>query len=610
MFCTQCGTPLKENQKFCTNCGSRPEAEVTVLPRATSQPSRSAIPMAGASRVPVSTSSSAPAIEVTPTQPPPSAAAVEAPRPVAVAAPAAPTMASGAGEFEKSAGSPNAVRRFLPWVLAALGIVVVAGVFLYHRFSTSTPSVSDADIIHSIQTRFAADPDLSKCTVEVKSQNGVVTLTGLVNRESDKTIAASTAGQQPGVKQVNVYGLVMSTPIPPSTGGETDDSNSVTSESQTASAGGHAVVPAPTVKEEPTPVFVSILAPGTRTFTSGFSAKGNFFLAGDRIFLQSQATASLSFSVPEGQTRTVVYGIPAEGFLNNAPVEIWVNEAKVTTIAENLGGLGAKTPSTLQLWHKAFGPGNYIITLKSLGRSVNVYGFWFDTPPGLNQGAGAGGAPSPEQGVGGLRTTITVPADQAWTATGIFLNTGALVTLSATGTASMGGGWPPMPPEGKPPDCGGRGGFPAGQLPCWSLIGRVGEQGPIFYVGSGTSLRVPKEGQLFLGVNDDQIEDNSGNWIATVAVRTNPPSTSTAQATWLGFANGNVAQDRDVELRRNCGDFGRVNVPDKAGNKFTDLCGYIRKTCEKVCDWQGSTLSCDVISQGGNRDGTRVAFCR
>ncbi len=91
---------------------------------------------------------------------------------------------------------------------------------------------------------------------------------------------------------------------------------------------------------------------------------------------------------------------------------------------------------------------------------------------------------------------------------------------------------------------------------------------------------------------------------------TNPLSTADAQKSWVGFANGNVAQDRDAELRRNCGDFKRVYVPDDAGNKFTDLCGYLGETCDKVCDWQGNTLSCDDVSQGGNRDGTRLALCR
>jgi len=82
------------------------------------------------------------------------------------------------------------------------------------------------------------------------------------------------------------------------------------------------------------------------------------------------------------------------------------------------------------------------------------------------------------------------------------------------------------------------------------------------------------------------------------------------QQPWLGFANGNAAQDRDTELRRNCGNFNRVEVPYNVGNNFKNLCGYVKQSCEKVCDWQGQILSCDSVSMGGRRDGTRVALCR
>ncbi len=139
---------------------------------------------------------------------------------------------------------------------------------------------------------------------------------------------------------------------------------------------------------------------------------------------------------------------------------------------------------------------------------VNIFGLNVGREPVTTQPSNMSG------GTG----TVTVPANQPWTDTGIFLHAGDVVTISATGTASMGAGWPPMPPAGRPPDCGGRQGFPAPQVPCWSLIGRLGEDGPVFYVGSGTTFGVPKDGELFLGVNDDQIGDNSGSWTATVAV--------------------------------------------------------------------------------------------
>jgi len=327
-------------------------------------------------------------------------------------------------------------------------------VFLHSR--AQSPAVSDAEIEKSLQAKFTADPDISKCTLEVRSEGGVVTLTGLVNKGSDRTTADNIVRQQAGVK----------------------------------------------------------------TFVDN-----------------------------------LVLPISASPIGTSGPV-----------------GTIVSTPSE-----------------------------------------------STDQVRSGLIRTVSVPGTQPWTATGIFLNAGAVVQLSASGGVSFSRGSKPGPPAGDPPDCltvangpyGWRAApYVANQLPCSSLLGRVGENGVVFYVGAGTTFRAATSGQLYLGVNDNNFGDNSGFWTAIIAVKTNPPSTTGAQEAWSGFANGNVAQDRDAELRRNCGDFRRVYVPDNIGNKFTDLCGYVGKTCEKVCDWQGSIISCDAISQGGNRDGTRVVLCR
>jgi hypothetical protein len=111
---------------------------------------------------------------------------------------------------------------------------------------------------------------------------------------------------------------------------------------------------------------------------------------------------------------------------------------------------------------------------------------------------------------------VTVPGNQGWTDTGRYLNGGDEVTITASGAVSMGAGWVPLPPAGKGPNCGGRGGFPDGGVPCWSLIGRVGD-GPIFYVGNGSTIQAPNSGELLLGVNDNILGDNTGNWVASIS---------------------------------------------------------------------------------------------
>ena len=100
-------------------------------------------------------------------------------------------------------------------------------------------------------------------------------------------------------------------------------------------------------------------------------------------------------------------------------------------------------------------------------------------------------------------------------------------------------------------------------------------------------------------------------WKATIvgAPMALPPDEDQSSV-WLGFANEIGAHDRESELRQNCGaDFKRVLVPHEAGNKFTDLCSYEGRVCERICDWQGNSLPCSAVSLGGRRDGTRIALC-
>ncbi len=317
MFCTQCGTQLKENQRFCTNCGSAAEVATSVTPAA--QPPTPAPPSATARQQPPSPFGSATAIAATPVQPPVSVPTAQISRSVAATAATTPKIASGAAEMGKTAVPRKGTSPLLLWSLVGVLVVAaVAAVLLFLHFRAE-PALSDAEIVRSLQTKLQADPTLSKDTIEVRCEKGVVTLVGFVNQMSDRSAVASMVLQQPGVKTV-VDNLVLSAP---STG-------------------------------------------------------------------------------PQG---------------------------------------------------------------------------------------------------------------------------------SSHGYAS-------------------------------------------------TEASVPNSSNAHAGI------------------------------IWLGFATGNAAQDRDDDLRRNCGQFQRVYVPESAGNKFTDLCKYLGKSCASVCDWQGGSLTCDAISQGGRRDGTRVAFCR
>ena len=115
---------------------------------------------------------------------------------------------------------------------------------------------------------------------------------------------------------------------------------------------------------------------------------------------------------------------------------------------------------------------------------------------------------------------IRVPGNQRWTDTGITVRKGDRVTFNASGqvqfsanasdTASSVGASSGQRPAGPMPN-----------VPVGALLGRVGPVA-IFAIGNQTSLTMPADGRLFLGVNDDQVADNKGEF--TVDVRPDPTS--------------------------------------------------------------------------------------
>ncbi len=136
---------------------------------------------------------------------------------------------------------PTSHKRLLSPVLLWTGLAalilgtIAVSILVLTRSSTPSRHVSDSEIINSIRSKFAADPGLSKYTLDVKSVNGVVTLTGLVNSDSDRKIVVRVAAQQDGVKQVNTYGLNLNNS---STVGQGSSASSTGSQSPNSRSGG------------------------------------------------------------------------------------------------------------------------------------------------------------------------------------------------------------------------------------------------------------------------------------------------------------------------------------------------------------------------------------
>jgi len=116
----------------------------------------------------------------------------------------------------------------------------------------------------------------------------------------------------------------------------------------------------------------------------------------------------------------------------------------------------------------------------------------------------------------GLRERdVSVDAWVAWKDSGVEVRAGQMVYFSASGQVRWGPGRQDGPAgERNSPRNEGR---PMPSRQAAALIGRIGESRDAFLIGDETGpIRMPASGRLFLGVNDDYLQDNSGSFRVTV----------------------------------------------------------------------------------------------
>ncbi len=120
-------------------------------------------------------------------------------------------------------------------------------------------------------------------------------------------------------------------------------------------------------------------------------------------------------------------------------------------------------------------------------------------------------------------STRAVYAYRQWQSTGLYLNAGDRLSLTASGQWSYS-------PEAGPH--GPRGGQPAPSyypLPGalgGALLGRLGETGDIFYVGDRFTYVAQEAGFFYLQINDDLLGDNMGE--LTLQIEVEPAPTAPA----------------------------------------------------------------------------------
>jgi len=141
-----------------------------------------------------------------------------------------------------------------------------------------------------------------------------------------------------------------------------------------------------------------------------------------------------------------------------------------------------------------------------------------DGPAAFDRGDRGDRDRATDQGGGrprGLREReVLVSARSQWTDTGISVRNGQTVFFEASGRVRWGKDRQDGPEgENNSPRNPNR---PIPGRPAASLIGRVGEDAPFFIGGDTEGIRVRGSGTLFLGLNDETLEDNSGSFRVTV----------------------------------------------------------------------------------------------
>ena len=122
---------------------------------------------------------------------------------------------------------------------------------------------------------------------------------------------------------------------------------------------------------------------------------------------------------------------------------------------------------------------------------------------------------------GSAPVSVVVPGTVQWTDTGIDLSIDDTVLIEADGAVTPSKGDEALyGPEGVPnrPDARVFNVEGLEEVNHNSLIGRIGEAGAPFLVGSQLLSIADTEGRLFLGINDTGVGNNDGEFTATITV--------------------------------------------------------------------------------------------
>jgi hypothetical protein len=114
---------------------------------------------------------------------------------------------------------------------------------------------------------------------------------------------------------------------------------------------------------------------------------------------------------------------------------------------------------------------------------------------------------------------VIVPANQQWVSSGLTVRRGEILTFQSTGEIRISGDGGDIAGVAGSKRQRYAGASPLPQNFAGALIGRIGNGEP-FAIGDNTRVTMPGAGVLWLGINDDSLGDNSGQFNVVITRRT------------------------------------------------------------------------------------------
>jgi len=120
--------------------------------------------------------------------------------------------------------------------------------------------------------------------------------------------------------------------------------------------------------------------------------------------------------------------------------------------------------------------------------------------------------------VGTSGRAIVVPATERWVDTGITVQRGDIIHINASGTITMSGPSDSATPAGSTTNRRAAS-APLPNQPAGGLLIKVEETQPIYVGSTSRSIQAPATGRIYLGVNDDHLPDNAGEFRVSLNIQ-------------------------------------------------------------------------------------------